>query len=179
MKNKMWIFALKIVFWLYMLKKGSYGLLNIIFENSIFGHQIEFWVWKSIKIFFNSKMKKIRNVALKIVFWSYILNKGLYGILTFIFEKSIFRDQIHILGSKMNKHIFFNFWLKYEEKIWIFALKIVRTSKHHFWKVHFWWPNPHFSCKNEQTYFFITFESKMKKKSGFLHWKSFFKALYA
>ena len=52
-------------------------------------------------------MKKIRNVALKIVFWSYILNKGLYGILTFIFEKSIFRDQIHILGAKLNQNVFF------------------------------------------------------------------------
>jgi len=27
-------------FWLYMLKKGSYGLLNIIFEMYIFGDQI-------------------------------------------------------------------------------------------------------------------------------------------
>ena len=52
-------------------------------------------------------MKKIRNVALKIVFWSYILNKGSYGILTFIFEKSIFRDQIHILGAKLNQNVFF------------------------------------------------------------------------
>jgi len=31
---------LEIVFWLYMLKKGSYGLLNVIFEMYIFGDQI-------------------------------------------------------------------------------------------------------------------------------------------
>ena len=68
-------------------------------------------------------MKKIRNVALKIVFWSYILNKGLYGILTFIFEKSIFRDQIHILGAKLNQNVFFLF--ENEENIRIFTLKIV------------------------------------------------------
>ena len=36
----MCVFALKIVFWLYMLKKGSYGLLNIIFEMYMFGDQI-------------------------------------------------------------------------------------------------------------------------------------------
>ena len=68
-------------------------------------------------------MKKIRNVALKIVFWSYILNKGLYGILTFIFEKSIFREQIHILGAKLNQNVFFLF--ENEENIRIFTLKIV------------------------------------------------------
>jgi len=31
---------LKIVFWLYMLKKESYGLLNMMFEMYIFGDQI-------------------------------------------------------------------------------------------------------------------------------------------
>ena len=99
------------------------------------------------------KWRKILIFALKILFWLYMLKKASYGLLNIIFEKSIFRDQIHILGAKMNKHIFLNFWLKNEEKIWIFSLKIVRTSKHHFWKVSFSWSNPHLGAKLNKTCF--------------------------
>ena len=83
-EEKIWIFALKIVFWLYMLKKGSYRLLNIIFVKFIFGDQIHIL---SVKINKNAFLKlkneeNIRIFALKILFWLYMLKVRLYSLTT-------------------------------------------------------------------------------------------------
>ena len=58
------------------------------------------------RVFSLKKWRKIRIFALKIVFWLYILKKWSYGLLNIIFEKFIFRDQIHILGAKINQNVF-------------------------------------------------------------------------
>ena len=98
---------MKIVFWLYMFKKGSYKLLNIIFENPSIGDQILILVQNSTKTcFLTKKLKKMCFFALKIVFWLYMLEKESYGLLNIIFEKYIFGDQIYISSANINKNVF-------------------------------------------------------------------------
>ena len=116
----------KNVFWLYMLKKWSYRLLNIIFEKSFFRDQIHMLGAKlnNFPHFWLKKKKKNQDFALKIVFWLYMFKKGSYKLLNIIFEKPSIGDQILILVQNSTK-----------------------------------------TC-------FLT--KKWRTKCGFLHWKSFF-----
>ena len=49
----------------------------------------------------------MRIFAMKVVFWFYIPQEESYGLLNMIFERFIFSDQMHILGTKTYKKMTF------------------------------------------------------------------------
>ena len=122
-------------FCVYMFKERSHGLLNNIFEKSMFCDQS----------------------ALIIVFWVCMLKEEPYVLLNNICEKSRFDDQMMISSKNQQKWFFCDSKLEQNQdfrystsSIIVFWLYICLIFKHHVWEFHFWWPYPHFKFNNQQ-----------------------------
>ena len=98
------LFRMVILKSLYFLRKRNYGLLSITFEKSLFDNQMIIYNGKNLKnktVFLCAKKSIFRMVIWKSL---YFLRKRNYGLLSIIFEKSIFDNQMHIYNGKTLKN---------------------------------------------------------------------------